>query len=121
MLYPCVAPIVIPPPLYLANNLSISERSLIKNSFWLSLSPNRPNDSAIDVSNADVSITSGLTIFFVSFLTFSSTLFSTSFFFSVADSLGISFSTSFFASVSAFFSITSICFSIFSATSLVVD
>ena len=109
-----------PPAEYLDNNLSISERNLIKNSFCESLS-NLPSDVAMDVSNAEVSITTRLTIVFVSFFTFSSTFASTASFLALGVLIVVSLATSALASFSAFSSTASTCFSIFSATSLAVD
>jgi hypothetical protein len=98
----------------------MSLRNLIKNSFCESLS-NLPSDVAIDVSNAVVSITTFLTITLVFSFTFFSTLASTASFFSVGVLIVLSFATSAFASFSALSSTASICCSIFSATSFVVD
>ena len=118
MLYPCVAPIVIPPKAKLDNNLSISERNLIRNSFWLSLS-NFPSDSAITFNKADVSIVTLSITFSVFSFTFSSVFAFIISFFSAGFKFAFSFSTSLTASFLASSSMTSISLIIFSGTSSV--
>ena len=94
----------------------MSERNLIKNSFCESLS-NLPSDSEIEISNAEVSITTRLTIVFVFSATFFSTFASTASFLALGVLRVLSLATSALASFSAFSSTASICFSILSATS----